>query len=454
MKDQIIEELYGKSILILGFGREGRSTYKFLKENRVPCKIGIADAKEIQDIEIIKDENVEIHTGSDYLDYMKEYDLVMKTPGVSFKDVDLTDLSSKIISQTELFLKYAGHKTIGVTGTKGKSTVSSLIFNMLSQKYNVILVGNIGLPSFDMIDSYNDTDWYVYELSSHQLEFVKSSPTVAVLLNMYEEHLDHYKSYEIYKEAKRNIFKYQDKTDWYIYNGKMADVINHNQICKQHTIGVDEIKSSESNYTVFDENKIIIKVQDSITTINIPENPNIKGKHNIYNTAVAATVATVLGTKDIDIVNGIISFKALPHRLECIGKYNDITFIDDSISTIPAATMCAIDSIKSVNTILIGGMDRGIDYTDLIKYLGKNLVANVILMYDSGKRIYEKLNKENLMCNVIYADNLEKAVELACQITTKGTACVLSPAAASYGIFKNFEERGEAFKELVKKYSK
>lgn len=429
MKDKIIQELTGKKVLILGFGREGKSTYHFLKNNNVQCEIGIADINEIKDEEVLSD-NVTLHTGEDYLNAMKEYDVIMKTPGISFKDVDLTDIREKITSQTELFLKYGREKIIGITGTKGKSTTSSLIYAMLKQKYNVLLVGNIGLPAFDEMDVYNDMDYFVYELSSHQLEFVEHSPHIAVLLNMYEDHLDHYKGYAEYKEAKRNIYKYQRENDYYIFNEDEKDVLNGDRKLIQHLIGI-----SPSNLDM-----------------EIPENENIHGKHNKYNVTVAMTVAKLLNIETEKITKAVEEFKPLAHRLEPIGTYNEVTYIDDSIATIPEAVISAVESIPNINTVIIGGMDRGIHYSSLIEFLSQDKVENVILMYDSGKRIYEELHKRQTNSNIVYAENLEKAVELAVQITKKGTICLMSPAAASYGVFKNFEERGDKFKEYVLKY--
>ena len=222
-----------KDKIILGFGREGKSTYRFLKNNNVNCLIGIADVNDITDEEVLKD-NVALHTGKNYLEAMNEYDIVMKTPGQSFKDVNLTGIREKITSQAELFLKYGGSKIIGITGTKGKSTTSSLIYAMLKQKYNTLLVGNIGLPAFDEMDMYNEMDYFVYEFSSHQLQFIDYSPHIAILLNMYEDHLDHYKDYEEYKEAFAGFYWTQEmythndnwEEDWARMLNKDIEVLN------------------------------------------------------------------------------------------------------------------------------------------------------------------------------------------------------------------------------------
>ncbi|MBQ8043804.1 MAG: UDP-N-acetylmuramoyl-L-alanine--D-glutamate ligase [Clostridia bacterium] len=452
MKDKIIQELTGKKVLILGFGREGRSTYRFIKNNNIDCTVGIADMKEITDEEVLAD-NVALHTGANYLGAMKDYDLVMKTPGQSFKDVDLTGIREKITSQTELFIKYGKNKIIGITGTKGKSTTSSLIYAMLKEKYNTLLVGNIGLPAFEEMESYDNMDYFVYELSSHQLQYVDCSPHIAVLLNMYEDHLDHYKSYEEYKESKRNIYKYQNENDYYIFNEQEKAVLNGDRILRQHHIGVGKEETDKQESCCYSDDQVRINIHGDIITVREPKNENIRGAHNSYNIAVATTVAKLLDVEDEKIAKSIMEFRPLAHRLENIGVYGEVTYIDDSIATIPEAVISAVESIPNINTVIIGGMDRGIHYASLIEFLSLGKVENVILMYDSGKKIYEELKKTNTSSNYVLAEDLEKAVELATQITKKGTICLMSPAAASYGVFKNFEERGDKFKEYVIKYT-
>lgn len=452
MKDKIIQELTGKKVLILGFGREGRSSYNFIKNNNVNCELAISDMNEIKDEDILNS-NVKVFFGDNYLEAMKDYDIILKTPGISFKDIDITEVKDKITSQTEFFIKYGREKIIGVTGTKGKSTTSSLIYQMLKTKYNVFLVGNIGLPAFDEMKEYDNVDYYIYELSSHQLEFVKHSPKYAILLNMFEEHLDHYKDYEGYKEAKRKIFKFQTNEDYYIYNEDQKEELNNDCILKQNQIKVSKQAIDSDNYCTYNDEKISGRINNKIFDIRIPEN-NINGKHNIFNIAVSVSISKLLGVDDDSVITAIKEFKTLPHRLENIGTYEGVTYIDDSISTIPEAVISAVSSIDNIDTVLIGGLDRGINYEKLIDYIAEGNINNVILMYDSGKRIYDSLSKRQCKCNAIYAENLEKGAELATKITEKNKICLLSPAAASYGYFKNFEERGDKFKEYILLFTK
>lgn len=439
LKEKINEYLSNSSILILGFGKEGKSTLKYIKDSKVNyTRLAIADKNE----NIQKEGGIEYFLGEDYLSVINDFDIVIKSPGISLKYIDLSKLKCKITSQADLFLTFGGGKVIGVTGTKGKSTTTNFIYQMLKTEFLVELVGNIGVPALDFVDNFDKTDYFVYELSSHQLELVNSSPKIAVFLNLYEEHLDYYKSFEAYANAKRNIFKYQHATDMFVYNKDMEQ-----KLLADFNIVSNRIPVSQSE---------AIKAPLKNDYVNIPLDIgrlHILGIHNLYNLTIAATVAKLVGVSEHGIKCTLEKLQPLPHRLQSIGCFGGVKYIDDSISTIPEATISAIESVNDVDTVLIGGMDRGVNYVELIDYLLKSDVTNIILMYDSGKRIYYGLKSNYTRNNIIYAEELEQAVKLATAITRKGKVCLLSPAAASYGYFKNFEERGEKFMELVKKYS-
>lgn len=446
MKQKIKQELDRKKILILGFGREGKSSYSFIKKNVEYTKLAIADKNAIANSDELEKEGVILHIGENYLDYMKDYDVILKTPGISLKDIDIEEIKGKITSQTSLFIKYGSEKIIGVTGTKGKSTTSSLIYHMLKTAgKKVELVGNIGIPAFDMLDSAQNTEYFVYELSGHQLQFIEKSPHIAIILNLFEEHLDHFGTYAKYKEAKLNIFRYQEKKDIAIYGETVENELKEDIVSDKILVSLDKQQIGENSTTIKKE-KIYSVYNKNEIELKFPEEAELCGKHNIYNSMIAITVANILKIDENSIINSLKTFKTLPHRLQKIGIYNNITYIDDSISTIPEATIQAIETISNVDTVLIGGMDRGIDYTKLIEYIKKNKSIKYILMYESGKRLYDSLKDLNY---VVYVDDLKKAVEYAKINTEKGKTCLLSPAAASYGYFKNFEERGDMFKEYV-----
>ena len=215
MYKKIIDKLKDKNIAILGFGREGKSTYHFIRKYLPDMKIDILDKYSID----IDDNCVNKIIGDNYLDNLDKYDLIIKSPGISLKDVDISKYRDKITSQLELLLEVFRNNVIGITGTKGKSTTSSLMYEVLrDQRDNVFLIGNIGIPVFDDIELYNDESILVVEMSSHQLEFVKYSPHIGIILNLYEDHLDHDGTLEKYHSNKLNIFKYQNNSDFAIYS--------------------------------------------------------------------------------------------------------------------------------------------------------------------------------------------------------------------------------------------
>ena len=208
--EEIVKKLVGKNIAILRFGKEGKLTYNFIRKHLPDISLTVLDKAAIT----VDDDKVTIVSGDGYLNNLEKYDLIIKSPGISLKDIDYSKIQNKITSQLELLLEVNRKNIIGITGTKGKSTTTSLMYEVLkAQRDNVFLLGNIGVPVFDMIEEYNDKSLLVIEMSSHQLEFVKNSPHIAVILNLFQDHLDHDGSLEHYHNNKMNIFKYQTADD-------------------------------------------------------------------------------------------------------------------------------------------------------------------------------------------------------------------------------------------------
>ncbi len=455
MINNIIDFIKSKEkVLILGFGREGRSTYDFIRKYLPNKKLFIADGNERlkennKDFE--RDKNLIFSLGNNYLDNLDDYDLIIKSPGINFKYVDYSSFENKITSQVDLFLRYSNCKTIGITGTKGKSTTASLIYHILkSVGKNVILAGNIGIPVLDEINNVNKDTIFVIELSCHQLKFVKSSPNISVLLNVYEEHLDLYKSYEDYVFAKLNIFKYQKESDYRVWGLDSKDSYRYFKDGKNtYSFSTDDKKVS---------NGIIIKDDglylDNKLIYDKTRKRNLLGEHNLYNVAAALIVCYILDINLKEACNYVDNFIPLEHRMEKVGTYNEITFYNDSIATIPSATINCIESIPKTQTVIIGGMNRGIDLSELVDYLNKSdTIKTCIFLKETGYKICDELI--DLDCNkrLIKAENMEDAVKNAYKYTKKGYCCVLSPAAASYNMYKNFEERGKDYKRLVNEYS-
>ena len=447
MINNLIDYFRNKKIIILGFGKEGQSTYHLIRKYLPIQHLWIADQKEnFQDNYdyLMPDENVSFISGENYLNNLEEYDLIMKSPGISFAYMDTSKYIHKIKSQLELLLEFFNNFTIGITGTKGKSTTSSLIYKVLKdQNKESILLGNIGIPVFDYVDEIDENVTIVLEMSSHQLEFMELSPNVAILLNVYEEHLDHYESFEKYVEAKCNIYKYQKSDDSFLYNIDNETLKKMVSNSNGHTYKVS-ISGNESADIYLKDDMVYFK---NNPIYNKNEKRNLVGDFNLNNIMFVLGVSELL---DLDLnktIQSISEFEPLPHRMECIGEYDGIVYYDNSIATIPMATIEAVKALKNVDTLIIGGMDRGIEYVELIDFINKSEINNIICLPKTGHDIAKELKKEN--CYIV--ENMEEAVSVAKKVTQKGKVCLLSPAAASYGFFKNFEERGNKFKELVRK---
>lgn len=441
MINDLVKYLKGKKIIILGFGREGKSTYKLIRKYLKEQTIYIADQKEKTDF-LENDKNAVYIGGEVYLKNLEEYDLIIKTPGISFVGIDTSKYIHKIKSQLELLLEFFNVFTIGVTGTKGKSTTSSLIYTILKeQNIKTMLLGNIGTPAFDYIDKIDEETVLVLEMSSHQLEYMNLCPNIAILLNIYPEHLDHYASFEEYAQAKCNIFKNQKGADYFIYNLDNESLQKLVNSPKAKAYGVSLKENGDicikNNYVYFKEKPIY----------NIKSPRKLLGEYNLNNIMFALGVSQILKLDLDKTIKSIQNFEPLHHRLEFVGKYNDISYYDNSIGTIPMATMEAVKVLKNVDTLIIGGMDRGLDYTEFIEFLNKSNITNVICMPKTGHDIARKLKKEK----VYIVETMEEAVKIAKKVTSKGKSCLLSPAAASYGFFKNFEEKGNIYQELVRK---
>ena len=395
---KITEKLENKRILIWGKGREGKSTERFL-ETHCPGAVFCS----------VEGSEEEITAKS------VDYDLIIKSPGIITRTTN-----PKYISQTRLFMEEFSSQVIGITGTKGKSTTSSLLYHVLHdlRNGNAILCGNIGFPCFDYYDQINSETLIVYELSCHQLSDLDTSPHIAVFLNLYEDHLDRYITMENYFRAKQNITIHQGPSDYLFYGNDVPQIETE---AKKVRLDFD----SSMNFDM-----------------------NLKGAHNRFNATFVYRICTEIFGLDADAVRrSIEAFTGLHHRLEFIGNFDGIDYYNDSISTIPQATIQAATSIANTGTLLIGGMDRGIDYTTLIAFVKEHPEYQYIFAYESGKRIFEDVG--DLPCCHLVTD-LKESLDLARKLTPAGKACIMSPAAASYTHFKDFEARGEKFCQLVK----
>ena len=446
MIEKIEPWIKGKRILLLGYGREGQSTWNVLR------RLGTYEALDIADLKApaaVPEDGTVWHTGPDYEICMDYYDVVFKSPGIVLERPE-NEYRCSILSQTEVFFQCFRDQIIGITGTKGKSTVTTLLYHLLKQAgMDALLVGNIGIPALDHMEEVKPDTRIVFELSCHQLEYMTVSPHIGILVNIHEEHLDHYGTMEKYVEAKHHIFKNQRPDDILICN---VQCLPGEGTCPSGLIRAGMDGSGKELDVVQEQDGTWVHFRGKSFCIPTDE-IKLLGQHNYFDIGVAYGVCSILGMDDQVFARGLKTYEPLPHRLQYIGEREGVKYYDDSISTICDTTIQALKTLKDTDTVLIGGMDRGIDYRELIEYLSDCPVPHIILMEATGKRIYQEIHKYypefKNRARLILAEHLEDGVKRARQITRPGTSCVLSPAAASYGIFRNFEERGETFSRLV-----
>lgn len=459
MLERLRELVKGRKTAIVGFGLEGRSTYRFLRQRFPGLPLAVADRDPMiaaNTAEEVPAGDVEWITGEDYLDRLDGYDLIIKSPGIALPEAYRQARPGlSVTSQTALLLEEFRTQVIGVTGTKGKSTTSSLIHHILvTAGRKSILAGNIGNPPLDDIHHVAPGSWIVCEMSSHQLEDLRLSPRIAVLLNLYPEHLDRYAGKEEYFRAKWNIFLHQAEEDVRIVN----DAIDPDDLPPgmeslpgkmfRYGPGIKDIPGcylEKGHVTVVDRSG---KHECCL----LDETLFLKGEHNRMNMLAAILAAREVGLDHREIMNGIRTFHGLEHRLEYVGQYRGIHFYNDSIATIPEATMAALRAIENVDTLILGGYDRHLDYTELIDFLMDSGVSNLIFMGKAGERMMQQAmaHEKCVLHRLFKADSMEEAFRIIPRVTEPGKVCLLSPAAASYDRFKNFEERGRLFKRTAR----
>ncbi|MFZ1719894.1 MAG: Mur ligase family protein [Candidatus Moraniibacteriota bacterium] len=374
-----------ESVCILGYGREGRVTERYLRQYYPHIRIGIADAQ----------------LNDDYLAEQNNYDLVVKTPGIQKSKVMVPSVTA-----THIFFAQNKNFTIGVTGSKGKSTTVSLIYEMLKEAgKKVRLLGNIGTPMLEVfLVDVDPEEIFVIELSSYMLDDIEYSPNIAVLLNLFPDHMDYHGGVEAYYAAKRRIFQFQ----------KLGDI---------------GIEGPVTEHVPIDRKEL-----------------TLLGDHNFQNIQMAVKVARLCKVSDDAIACALRNFKPLPHRLGHLGTFQGIDFYDDAISTTPESTIAAIRALGAVDTIFLGGTDRGYDFRALEQTLRDFKVRNVVLFPESGARILSSWDG----FNIFETKSMEEAVDFAFKNTEQGKICLLSTASPSYSLWKNFEMKGDEFAHFVR----
>lgn len=419
-------------IALLGYGVEGESAYKYYLRTQPGAQFVIYDNAESPKYEV-PDGTEFIGSVNDF--YNIDADIVIKTPAIP---LDKVSSNGYITSVTREFFDKCPASIIGVTGTKGKGTTCTLIAEILKAAgKKTHLVGNIGAPALDELDKIEPDDIVIYELSSFQLWDLNKSPHIAVVLMVEPEHLDVHSSMDEYVAAKSNITEHQNPEDIVVYydqNDYSRSIANLS-------------KGKKIPYHVEDGNDVVVSGQKIIEK----EEIGLLGKHNLENVYGAVNAAWQI-TQDADaIARAVRNFKGLPHRLEIVATKNDVTFVNDSFSSAPPATVAAMKSFSSPEILIVGGLDRNLIYEDLAHSIASQQnVKKVILIGQTRTKLAAALDQLGWKDYEIDETNdLQSSVQRASKLAVPGNVVLLSPGCPSFDMFKNFTQRGEEFRKLV-----
>ena len=425
----LLSDLANKNIALWGMGREGETTLAFLKNQFPHKKFILINDKPLQGFDqerYIDEENL--------LNHLDDIDVVIKSPGISYYHDAVKIMQERgiiITSATNIWFSIPKQgKVIAITGSNGKSTTSALLHHILvSLGHNALLGGNIGTP---LLSLANDSNYYIVELSSYQTCDLKYAPDIAVLLNLFPEHIQWHKNHDTYYKDKCNLLR----------RGSPFNIVNFNEPrtanIAANSIFFNDVKAIHyGNETILDGNDVIG------STVGHP----LLGDHNLENICAALSVCKILDLNLAECLKASFNYPGLAHRLQMVGKFGKFHYVNDSISTDPEATIAGLKALKDKNiTLIAGGQDREQDYSELCKFIEGHDNISVICIYQTGSRLLDQLQSAHKQ----KAASLAEAMSIAQNITPEDGYILLSPAAPSYDVFKNFEERGDLFIKLAK----
>jgi len=448
-----LNDLQNKKIGILGLGIENYALVKFLLKNKIKAEITVCDARAPERlgdkfVELIRRKNIKWQLGKSYNRNLYKFDILFRSPGWPILcpgiqeaiKVPLGRGGRRVIlsSPMKLFFDLCPAKNIiGVTGTKGKGTTASLIQGILqTAKKKSWLGGNIGVAPFAFLPKIKNNDWVILELSSFQLEDMDKSPHIAVVTNLYSEHLapadphnpNYHKTLKDYRNAKMNITRWHKKGDYVIVNSKFKNQKSKLQFKNQKYLS-----------------KIVYFGKSGLKS-------RLIGEHNKENIAAAVEVAKIIGIKKEIIAKAVKNFKGLEHRLEMVREIRGVKYYNDSFATTPEATITALKSFQEPIVILAGGADKGANFKSLAKEIKKHCRFAVLLYGQATPRLKKELLKAGFPgVKMKLEKNIRNAMSAAVKNVISGDVVLLSTACASFGMFKNYKERGRLFKEEVEK---
>jgi len=449
--------LQKSKVAIIGLGVSNIPLLEYM--HNLKANVTVFDDREIDKIpkevlDKVTDYHFDFSYGKDSLSKLNGFNIIFRAPSCMPTREELkreAERGAIVTTEIEMVIKIFPGKVIGITGSDGKTTTTTLIYEILKNNgYNCYLGGNIGIPLFTKLSEMKPEDIVVLELSSFQLMGMEVSPDISVITNITPNHLNVHSSYEEYIDAKKNLFKYQNKDGIVVLN-------NDNEItkaCKVEAEGKVILFSSKEKLEdgVILDNDVIKLCQDKLRRHILNTNDVIlRGKHN-YENACAAIAATASLVEPEQAAKVIKEFKGVEHRLELVRELNGVKWYNDSIGSSPTRTIAGLNSFDERITLIAGGYDKNLDYTPLAKPILEN-VDNLVLIGQTAGKIFdavkEESEKQNKNINICMCETLEDAVATAKRVTKSGDIVLLSPASASFDMFKDFADRGNKFKELV-----
>ena len=442
-----------KRLVILGAGESGIGTALLAKQKGYEVFVSDGSTIKANFQKELQDNGIAFESGKHSVDQILNADEVMKSPGIPEKNEMVKAIRAKgipVISEIEFGYRYKGFSKItAITGSNGKSTATSLLYH-ICQLVNddVAMVGNIGF-SFARQIAIAPKSLYIIEVSSFQLDdIIHFKPDIAILLNITEDHLDRYDyKFENYIKSKFRIIENQTAQDYFIYCIDDEVIVKHLALLTTNTNPLPfSMKQEVKKGGYIKNDQMMLKIQEERVSMSIYDFA-LKGKHNAYNTMAASIAATTLGIRKEKIREAVSNFHSLEHRMEFVATVRGIDFVNDSKATNVNSTWYALESMQKSTVLILGGVDKGNDY-ELIAELVKEKVKAIICMGTDNKKIIDFFGDK--VASIVEADSAKKAVTAAFKLAEKGDVVLLSPACASFDLFKNYEDRGIQFKEAVK----
>ncbi len=445
-------EVANKNVLVVGLGKSGVASALFLKSRG--AHVTVSDSKPREqfgdELSLLLDRGISIETGGHGERTFREQDLIVLSPGVPF-DAPLLQqaraMGENVIGEIELAAQFFPGRMIAITGSNGKTTTTALTGEIISASgFHTLVGGNIGTPAISLVENSTPETIAVLEVSSFQLETIQTyRPYIAMVLNVTPDHLDRHRTFAAYSAAKARIFENQQQDDFAVLNADDPACVSLAQAVKSKVFRFSRKKEVAQGAFVRDA-RIFFRDQDQETTITRIADISLKGSHNVENVLAAASAGMLMGCDPGKIHQAIREFKAVEHRLEYVATIRGVEFYNDSKATNVDATIKAIESFPANIHLILGGKDKGSDYSVLNDLL-RPRVKTVYTIGAAAEKIESQIEDA---VEIVHAETLDAAVKLAEKAAQPGDIVLLAPACASFDQFQNYEHRGKTFKEIVK----